>query len=168
VYSLVSNVSDTCVASNVISETVTNENFVENCVHQTFPNSRNNKQWLQRLNENEWLMIQNGILGSKTCRNVGSWVIHNTQRQKLCTEWKECTVSSFGDNDEKRRQSIRNKMLDHKNSVAHQSCITLQSKSKEEKLQKAISTEEAVYHKLTSRVFVLERTSAELWARFSA
>jgi hypothetical protein len=58
--SSVSNVSDTCVVSNVISKTVTiNINSAEKFVHQTFPS-----YWKkEKLNENEWLMIQNEILG---------------------------------------------------------------------------------------------------------
>jgi hypothetical protein len=36
---LLPNVSDTCVVSIVISKAITNNNFVEDCVHQTFPSS---------------------------------------------------------------------------------------------------------------------------------
>jgi hypothetical protein len=52
---------------------------------------------------------KNGKIGCKTCREVGSLGNHKKQGLKLFTEWKECVVSSFGDSDEKRRQSIRNK-----------------------------------------------------------
>jgi hypothetical protein len=52
--SSVSNVSDTCVVSSVISEAVTNNNSAEGCVHHTFPSYWKKEQWLQKLNENEW------------------------------------------------------------------------------------------------------------------
>jgi hypothetical protein len=70
----------------------------------------------------------------------------------------------------KTRQSKRKKIFDHKNSAVHQPCITIRVKSKEEKLQKAASTDEAVYREHTSRpvcVFVLETTQSEIWASFS-
>jgi hypothetical protein len=56
--SSVSNVSDTCGVSSVISETITNNSSLENCVHQTFPSCWREEQWLQNLSENEWVMMQ--------------------------------------------------------------------------------------------------------------
>jgi hypothetical protein len=96
-----SNVSDTSAVCSVISKTITNNNAIEDCVHQTFPTYCKKEQWLQKLDENEWLMIQNGIHGCRTCNEVEFHGIHKTQGLKLCMEWKECIVSSFGDNEEK-------------------------------------------------------------------
>jgi hypothetical protein len=58
--SSISSVSDTCTVSSVISKTVTNNNSVEDCVHHMFPSYWKKEQWLQKLNENECLVIQNG------------------------------------------------------------------------------------------------------------
>jgi hypothetical protein len=99
--SSVQNISDICVVCSVISKTITNNSSVVNCVHQTFPSYRKKEQWLQKLNENEWLMIQSRKRGCKMCHEVGSLGIHKTQGLKSSTEHKECSVSSFYDNDKK-------------------------------------------------------------------
>lgn len=126
--SLVSNVSGTCVVCCVISETVTNNSSVEDCVRQTFRTYWYEEQRLQKLNENEWHMIQNGKCGLKTCREVESQGIHNTQGLTLSTEWKECYVSSFEMNYERRRQSIGKKIFYHKISAAYQTCFSIKTK----------------------------------------
>ena len=46
-----------------------------------------------------------------TYRDVGSVDMHEMQGFKLFTEWKECTVSGFSDNDKQERQRTYNVRL---------------------------------------------------------
>lgn len=48
----------TCAVSNVISETVTNNNSLEVYASKCFLVMLSQEQWLQILNEKKWLMIQ--------------------------------------------------------------------------------------------------------------
>jgi hypothetical protein len=47
-------------------------------------------------------MTKNGKLDYKTCCEAGSLGIHKIQRPELYAEWKDGTVSSFGDSDEQQ------------------------------------------------------------------
>jgi hypothetical protein len=62
-------------------------------------------------------MTQNRKLGCKHFCDVGSLEISKIQGLKLFTKWKECIVSSFG-NDERHRQLIQKKISDHKNNAS--------------------------------------------------
>uniref|UniRef100_H3AKH7 HAT C-terminal dimerisation domain-containing protein n=1 Tax=Latimeria chalumnae TaxID=7897 RepID=H3AKH7_LATCH len=125
------------------------------------------EQWLEKIKEREWLVLEKDGIGCGVCKSVGTLGPLKSQGLKLSREWTECKVSCFGDTDEKKRQSMRKKIFDHKSSIAHKRSLEICAAAKKEQFEKAIANQESAYKENTCRVFRTVYTLAKLNRPFS-
>ncbi|RXM99424.1 hypothetical protein EOD39_11558 [Acipenser ruthenus] len=127
-----------------------------------FPSYWKKEQWLEKIKEHEWLVVGKGDIGCRACKSAGTLGPLKSQGLKLSREWIECRVSCFSDTDEKKRQSVRKKIFDHKTNIAHKRSLEICEAAKKEQIEIATARQESAYQENTCRVFRTEYTLAKL------
>lgn len=83
------------------------------------PSGWNQKQKLEFIAKNPWLVVLNGKLGCSVCKNVGSLGTEKQQGLKLEHSWIDCNISPNGLTITQNQTSLRKKIFEHRKSAAH-------------------------------------------------
>ena len=109
--------SGTAVVNLVESEFMTEQSSSKDL--NNLPSGWNQKQKLEFIAKNPWLIVLNGKLGCSVCKNVGSLSIEKLQGLKLEHTWINCNISPNGLTITQNQTSLRKKIFEHRKSAAH-------------------------------------------------
>uniref|UniRef100_A0A3P8SQM7 DUF4371 domain-containing protein n=1 Tax=Amphiprion percula TaxID=161767 RepID=A0A3P8SQM7_AMPPE len=84
-----------------------------------YPSIWTKEQYHQFKDKNEWLFAKNGMLGCTLCHNVKDLGVMSSRGVNIAANWAEGKICSFGQTREIQLTSLRKKIHEHKNSLAH-------------------------------------------------
>ena len=104
-----------------------------------FPDVWTTDQWAQKKKDYPWLDCRDGKLGCKICKKV-ALSIHTQQGVSIAVEWKEYTVSYYGDSLQSKLTSLRKKISRHKDSMSHITASKICSTAEKQTIEKEVDT----------------------------
>lgn len=102
---------------------------------------------------NDWLIVKHKKLGCRNCQEVKSLGVHCGQGLKISTEWSECMVTHYGHDKRKQQVSLRKKIHEHRESLAHKKATEILKSASRETFEKKVQAMHASDYESTSRVF---------------
>jgi len=121
-----------------------------------FPSCWTLEQWEKFRHDYDWLFATDGKLGCTICRDVetlGPNRSVNGTRLQLSAEWCTGQVQPNGDSRQKEHRSLRKKIYIHRDSVSHQTAVSVMKTKNVEHLQTKFTDQQKSHFETTSRVF---------------
>ena len=101
----------------------------------------------------EWLCVRRKKLGCTVCRKVGTLGIEAKMGMKISKEWTDGEVSCYGDEKKKQQNSLRKKILLHKESAGHQTAVKIVTEAEREKLENVVLKSLTREKTVTAKIF---------------
>jgi hypothetical protein len=118
-------------------------------------------------NENQWLLIQNGMLGCSVCQSAKNIALLSSQGVRLSPEWMACKISPFGSTKCQQQNALRKKISEHKTSHAHNKAASILSSAEANAITNAIATQQSEHYDATCRIFRTVYNQAKLLRPFT-
>uniref|UniRef100_A0A3Q1CW52 DUF4371 domain-containing protein n=1 Tax=Amphiprion ocellaris TaxID=80972 RepID=A0A3Q1CW52_AMPOC len=118
-----------------------------------YPSIWTKEQYHQFKDENEWLFAKNGMLGCTLCHNVKDLGVMSSRGVNIAANWAEGKICSFGQTREIQLTSLRKKIHEHKNSLAHKEADKILQTAKKDILMNINATSQEFAFETTARVF---------------
>ena len=101
----------------------------------------------------EGLFFRRKKLGCTVCRKVGTLCIEAKMGMKISKEWTDGEVSCYGDEKKKQQNSLRKKILLHKESAGHQTAVKIVTEAEKEKLENVVLKSLTREKTVTAKIF---------------
>lgn len=111
--------------------------------------------------KNPWLIVGTE-LACDACRNVSNLGAEKTQGLKLSQQWVLGIVSPNGMNKAQQQRSLRKKIIEHRDSKAHQAAEKIRALAKKKEIQGSIATMCKEQQATTERIFRTAYKQAKL------
>uniref|UniRef100_A0A3Q1CEZ2 Uncharacterized protein n=1 Tax=Amphiprion ocellaris TaxID=80972 RepID=A0A3Q1CEZ2_AMPOC len=118
-----------------------------------FPSIWTKEQYHQFKDKNEWLFAKNGMLGCTLCHNVKDLGVMSSRGVNIAANWAEGKICLFGQTREIQLTSLRKKIHEHKNSLAHKEADKILQTAKKDILMNINATSQEFAFETTARVF---------------
>uniref|UniRef100_A0A3P8SJE1 Uncharacterized protein n=1 Tax=Amphiprion percula TaxID=161767 RepID=A0A3P8SJE1_AMPPE len=118
-----------------------------------YPSIWTKEQYHQFKDKNEWLFAKNGMLGCTLCHNVKDLGVMSSRGVNIAANWAEGKICSFGQTREIQLTSLRKKIHEHKNSLAHKEVDKILQTAKKDILMNINATSQEFAFETTARVF---------------
>ena len=67
----------------------------------------------------DWLIVKQKKLGCTICKQIGTLGTEKSQGLKIPKEWANCSVTDYGNTNEKKQSLLPKKIHEHRESSAH-------------------------------------------------
>lgn len=111
------------------------------------------EQYLERIRDYEWLLVQEGKIGCKVCKMCSSLGVHKSPGLSLNNDWKECKIVANGETIQLQQKQLRAKIFKHKNSEAHLAAQNIRDKASKQTIEKAVSKQIKSVSQSSCRIF---------------
>lgn len=118
-----------------------------------WPEIWSEEMWERKKTAFPWIDSKEGKLGCKICSNVGSLGAYKKEHVALSHEWRSYKVCFYGSNRPNQLKSLRKKIIEHKQSKAHQTAQTIVDKSNKNSMAQNIDSMNQAQLDSTKAVF---------------
>lgn len=118
-----------------------------------YPPVWSKEQFEQFKIKNEWLYAQNGMLGCTSCRDVKCLGVKASRGVNIANNWAEGKIAPCGHSRNVQLSSLRKKIHEHRESVAHNEAIKILQTAQKDILLNMNATSQEFAFEATARVF---------------
>ena len=111
-----------------------NQNQVEEKCSTVYPLIWSEQQCEEFKQKNSWMYSSDGKVGCTPCREVNNLGVRASRGVNISTQWADINVTSYGSTRTVQLSSLRKKILEHRNSKAHQEAVNILQTARKDKL----------------------------------